>query len=140
MIFPALAFVVVLTSAILWLFGFTPADGSIFGILFSSGSAGGIFKSVLTALWNSVDLFADLFGALTTIIAVSSVAAGVYFNRDEPIYGGLGVLVFKMFGLYSVVTYAGIPERLEPVVLLVVGLFNTIFVISFINWIRGKGE
>ena len=140
MIFPALAFVVIFASAIMWLFGFTPADGSIFGVIFSSGSGTEIFSAVLTALGNSVNLFADLFGALATIVSVVAVGAGLYYNRDEPLYGGLGVLIFKMLGLYSIASYSGIPEGLEPLVTVGIGLFNAIFVMSFINWIRGKGE
>jgi len=140
MIFPALAFVTVFTAAILWLFGFTPADGSIFGVLFSSGSGSEIFGAVLRALGNSVNLFADLFGALATIVSVVAVGAGLYYNRDEPLYGGLGVLIFKMLGLYSIVSYSGIPEGLVPLVTIFIGLYNFIFVMSFINWIRGKGE
>lgn len=140
MIFVMLSFVIIFTSAILWLFGFLPADGSIWGLLFSSGSMETIFRNVLNALWNSVNIFSNLFGALTTIVAGGAIAAGIYFNRDEPLYGGLGVLIFKMLGLYSIITYAGVPDGLQPIVLAFVGLFNAIFIISFINWIRGKGE
>lgn len=140
MIFPMLAFMVVLTSAVLNLFGFVPPDGSIFQILFTSDNAGIVFQNILLALLNSVNIFADLFGGLISILAIGAVVGGVMYGRDEPLYGGLGVLIFKMLGLYSVISTPKIPEGLEPIVLFIVGLFNTIFVISFINWIRGKGE
>jgi hypothetical protein len=140
MIFPALAFIVVLTSAVLSLFGVIPADGSIFSILFSSDSIQKILTKVLTGLWNSKDIFGSIFGVFTIFGGTAAIIAGYIYNRDEPIYGGLGVLFFKMLGLYSLFTWAGIPAGLEPVMLTVVGLFNTLFVISFINWIRGRGE
>jgi len=140
MIFPMMAFVVVFVSAIFWLFGFNAPDGSIWSVLFTSGSIKEMFMAVLNALWNSVDIFGNLFGALTTIVAGGAIAAGIYFNRDEPLYGGLGILFFKILGLYSIITYSDIPTGLETIVIVFMGLFNTIFVISFINWIRGKGE
>lgn len=140
MIFSMLAFVVVLTSAIFWLFGFMPPNGSIWDILFSSQSITDVFTNVLGSLWNSAGLFSNLFGALTTIVAGGAVAAGIYFNRDEPLYGGLGVLIFKMLGLYSIITYAELPATMATLAIVVMGLFNALFIISFINWIRGKGE
>src|SRR3990172_12561054 len=102
MIFPVLAFITVFTSAVLWLFGFMPPNGSIWDLFFSSKSMMDIFTNVLSALWNSVDIFGNLFGALTTIISVGLVAGGIYSGRDEPLYGGFGVLVFQMLGLYSI--------------------------------------
>lgn len=140
MIFPMLAFVVVFVSVIFWLFGFSAPDGSIWSILFSSNSLDEVLRNVLNALWNSVDIFGNLFGALTTIVAGGAIAAGIYFNRDEPLYGGLGILMFKMLGLYSILTYSEVPTGLETILIAFMGLLNTIFVISFINWIRGKGE
>ena len=140
MIFPMFAFVVVFASAIFWLLGFSAPDGSIWGILFSSNSLDSILPSVLDALWNSVDIFDNLFGALTTIVAGGAIAAGIYFNRDEPLYGGLGILLFKMLGLYSILTYSEIPAGLGTLITAFMGIFNTLFIISFINWIRGKGE
>lgn len=140
MIFPMFAFVAVFTSAIFWLLGFTAPKGSIWGVLFTSNSLDSILPNVLDALWNSVNIFGNLFGALTTIVAGGAIAAGIYFNRDEPLYGGLGVLLFKMLGLYSIITYSEIPAGFQTLIIAFVGLFNTLFVISFINWIRGKGE
>jgi hypothetical protein len=140
MIFSMFAFVVVFTSAVFYLLGFNPPDGSIWSILFSSGSLDSIFPSILNALWNSVNIFGNLFGALTTIVAGGAIAAGIYFNRDEPLYGGLGILLFKMLGLYSILTYSEVPSGLGVIITVFVGLFNVLFVISFINWIRGKGE
>jgi hypothetical protein len=140
MIFPMFAFVAVFVSAIFYLFGFSAPDGSIWGVLFTAGDLKTVLTNVLTSLWNSVDIFGDLFGALTTIVAGGAIAAGIYFNRDEPLYGGLGILLFKMLGLYSIITYSQVPAGLEGIVLVFMGLFNTLFIISFINWIRGKGE
>ena len=140
MIFPMFAFIAVFTSVVFWLFGFSAPDGSIWSVLFSSGSIEEMLKSVLNALWNSVNIFGNLFGALTTIVAGGAIAAGIYFNRDEPLYGGLGVLLFKMLGLYSIITYSEVPTGLETLITAFIGLFNVVFVISFINWIRGKGE
>jgi hypothetical protein len=140
MIFPMFAFIAVFVSAVFWLFGFSAPDGSLWGILFSSDSLGLVLPNILNALWNSVDVFGNLFGALTTIVAGGAIAAGIYFNRDEPLYGGLGILMFKMLGLYSILTYSQVPTGLATIITVFMGLFNLLFVISFINWIRGKGE
>jgi len=140
MIFPMMAFIAVFVSVVFWLLGFSAPDGSLWGLLFSSNSLGSILTEVLKALWNSVDIFGNLFGALTTIVAGGAIAAGIYFNRDEPLYGGLGILLFRMLGLYSIITYSEIPAGMSTLVIAFMGLFNLIFVISFINWIRGKGE
>ena len=118
MIFPMLAFIAVFTSAIFWLFGISPPDGSVWGILFSSDSLGSILPNILNALWNSVDIFGNLFGALTTIVAGGAIAAG----------------------LYSILTYSQAPVGIDNLIIVFIGLFNTFFIISFINWIRGKGE
>jgi len=140
MIFPMFAFIAVFVSVIFWLFGFSAPDGSLWGILFSSDSLGNILPEVLNALWNSVDVFGNLFGALTTIVAGGAIAAGIYFNRDEPLYGGLGILLFKMLGLYSIITYSEVPTGMATLITAFMGLFNLLFIIAFINWIRGKGE
>jgi hypothetical protein len=134
------AFIAVFVSVVFWLFGFSAPDGSLWGILFSSNSLESVLTSFLNALWNSVNIFGNLFGALTTIVAGGAIAAGIYFNRDEPLYGGLGILLFKMLGLYSILSYSGIPSGLETLITAFIGLFNLLFVIAFINWIRGKGE
>jgi hypothetical protein len=99
-----------------------------------------VLEEVLKGLWKSVDVFGDLFGALTNIVAGGAIAAGIYFNRDEPLYGGLGVLLFKMLGLYSILTHTELSAGWDNLLIVIIGLFNTLFVISFINWIRGKGE
>lgn len=139
MIFPVLAFITVFTSAVLWLFGFIPPGGTIWDIFFSSKSFGDIFMNVLKSLWNSGDLFGDLFGVITKFVAGGAVVAGFIYNRDEPIYGGLGVLIFQMLGLYSIFSQSIDPE-LGKLLLAVIGVYNFVLVISFINWIRGKGE
>jgi hypothetical protein len=139
MIFPVLAFITVLTSAVLWLFGFMPPDGTIWNVFFSSNSIWDVFKGLLNALWNSGDLFGDLFGIISKFVAGGAIVAGFIYNRDEPIYGGLGVLVFQMLGLYSIFSQS-VPVDLKPLLLAVMGLYNFIFVLAFINWVRGKGE
>lgn len=139
MIFPMFAFVVVFTSALFWLLGITPPDGSIWGILFSSDSIRDIFSNILTSLWDSADIYGSLFGVFSTLAAGGAAYLGFIYNRDEPLYGGLGVLLFKMLGLYSIITLSEAP-LMQPFVLVFMGLFNVIFIISFINWIRGKGE
>ena len=88
----------------------------------------------------STGLFANLFSGLLTIAGTIGVIAGAMMGRDEPLYGGLGVLLFQMLGLYSIITYSAAVPGFDNIILVVMGLFNTIFVISFINWIRGKGE
>lgn len=138
MIFPMLAFVVTLAAALLNLFGLVPPNGSIFQVLFSNGTGVEIFKGILTALGNSVDIFGNFLGALSAIGASIAVVAGIITQRDELLYGGLGVLFFKLLGLYSLLGNAD--PAINLIAVTVVGLFNTIFVISFINWLRGKGE
>lgn len=140
MIFPMFAFIAVFASAIFFLFGISAPAGSIWDLVFNTASLNDVFPKILTSLWSSSSLFSNLFGALTSIIAGGAIAAGIYFNRDEPLYGGLGLLLFKMLGLYSIISYARVPTGLEPLVLIFMGLFNVLFIISFINWIRGKGE
>jgi hypothetical protein len=130
----------VFASAIFFLFGITPPAGSIWDFIFNTNSLNDVFPKILTSLWTSSSLFSNLFGALTSIVAGGAIAAGIYFNRDEPLYGGLGLLLFKMLGLYAIISNAGIPAGLEPLVLVFMGMFNILFIISFINWIRGKGE
>ncbi len=139
MIFPVLAFITVLTSGVLWLFGFIPPDGTIWDVFFSSNSIWDLFKGLLNALWSSGDLFGDLFGIISKFVAGGAIVAGFIYNRDEPIYGGLGVLIFQMLGLYSIFSMSINPE-LGKLLLAVMGIYNFIFVLSFINWIRGKGE
>lgn len=139
MIFPVLAFITVFTSAVLWLFGFIPPNGSLWDVFFSSKSFQDIFRNILRALWNSGDLFGDLFGVITKFVAGGAVVAGFIYNRDEPIYGGLGVIIFQMLGLYSIFSQSVTPE-IAKILLAVVGIYNFILVMSFINWIRGKGE
>jgi len=141
MIFPLFAFVAVFTSVIFWLFGVTPPDGSIWGVLFSSGnSIQDVLVGVIFALGNSIDIFSNLFGGLITIVGIAGAIGGVMYGRDEPLYGGLGILLFKMLGLYSIIDINQLPVGSDVLLLAFIGLFNTIFIISFINWIRGKGE
>ena len=140
MIFPMLAFMVVLTSAVFWLLGISPPDGSIWGVLFSSDSLRDVLTSILTALWDSADIYGSLFGVFSTLAAGGAVVAGFIYNRDEPLYGGLGILLFKVLGLWSILNYSEVPDGLGTILIVVMGLFNTFFIISFINWIRGKGE
>jgi len=142
MIFPVLAFITVLTSAVLWLFGFMPPSGSIWDVFFNSNSVKDVFINLFKALWNTEEIFGDLFGVLAkfiTVGAAGAVIAGFIYNRDEPIYGGFGVLVFQMLGLYSIFSQS-VPQELAPLLLAVMGVYNFIFVLSFLNWIRGKGE
>jgi len=117
MIFPILAFITVFTSAVLWMFGFIPPNTTIWDVFFSSKS----FQDILVNI---------LRGA---------IVAGFIYNRDEPIYGGLGVLVFQMLGLYSIFSLS-VPPELAKLLLAVIGVYNFILVMSSINWIRGKGE
>jgi hypothetical protein len=140
MIFPMFAFVVVFTSVVFSLLGVTEPGGSIWGILFSSDSLRDIFKGILVALWDSADIYGSLFGVFSTIAAGGAAYLGFIYNRDEPLYGGLGVLLFKMLGLYSILTLSKAPVGFGALIIAFVGLFNLLFVISFINWIRGKGE
>jgi len=139
MIFPVLAFITVLTSAVLWMFGYIPPNTTIWDVFFSSKSFQDILVNLLSALWNSGDLFGDLFGVITKFVAGGAVVAGFIYNRDEPIYGGLGVLVFQMLGLYSIFSLS-VPPELSKLLLAVVGVYNFVLIMSFINWIRGKGE
>ncbi len=140
MIFPMLAFVAVFASAVFWLLGISPPDGSIWGVLFSSDSIRDMFTNILTALWDSADIYGSLFGVFSTLAAGGAAYLGFIYNRDEPLYGGLGVLLFKVLGLYSILNYAEMPTGFAPIITVIMGLFNLIFIISFINWIRGKGE
>jgi len=140
MIFPMLAFIVILTSAVLAIMGISAPDASIFAVFFGGGTPLEMFKGVFIALWNSVSVYGDLFGALALLIPSGAIVAGFIYNRDEPIYGGLGVLIFQMLGLYTVLSASIIPVGLDILVKTVIGLFNAVFIISFINWIRGKGE
>jgi hypothetical protein len=138
MIFPMLAFVVVFASAIFWLLGITPPMGSIWDVLFSSNSITDVFKNTLTALLNSAEIYGGLFGVFS-LLSAGAVVAGFIYNRDEPLYGGLGVLLFQTLGLYSIFSLSDSP-LMSGFITVFMGLFNVIFVISFINWIRGKGE
>lgn len=140
MIFPMMAFTVVFISALLWLFGLTTETSSIWGILFSPGSAKDVMTNIFTALSNTFDISNNLLGALATGLSSVAIAGGALSGRYQFMYAGMGYLFFQSLGLYTILTTLDLPSSLSNLILLVVGLFNTFFVISFINWFKGTGE
>lgn len=138
MIFVLLTYISMFVLVVLYMFGYAPADGTLWNLFFIEPTSlanmlGNIINELVSTLWSN---------PISSVIGGLAIFSGIATGRDEPIYGGLLIMIMGMLGIWRIPSAMGLDPSsgIYALVYLLIGLYNFIYIYSFIIWLRGKGE